>query len=69
MFSAGDRVRVKESAFPGSDEQVDIRARGAIGTLISYQGDGLWLWRSDDGSETYPEENELEQVGETRLSP
>lgn len=62
MFEAGQRVRVKETAFPGSTEAVDVKARGQVGVLVEELDDGLWLWRGDDGTETAPIEEELEFV-------
>lgn len=65
QFEIGQRVRIKEDAFPGSNERVDIAARGATGTLINTidpESDvWLWEWRNDkDGTVTYPTNDELE---------
>jgi hypothetical protein len=35
MFKIGDCVRIKENAFPGSDDPYDIAARGKVGTIIA----------------------------------
>ena len=41
MFKIGDRVKILESAFPGSDDPDDHDAQGKIGTIIRIKG-GLW---------------------------
>lgn len=65
VFEVGQRVRIKETAFPGSDDPVDIAARGREGVLISFQGEDLWYWGSDDGRiKTAPIESELEALDE-----
>jgi hypothetical protein len=66
-FEIGQRARVKEDAFPGSDEAVDVASRGSTGELIGIlsQEDGgwLWIWLNDrDSSVTNPIDSELEPV-------
>jgi hypothetical protein len=69
MFEVGQRVRIRETAFPGSDEWQDVEARGKVGTLIGWlaqadDGEKLWVWESDDGIRTSPFDSELELVEE-----
>jgi len=60
-WRSGDRARISESAFPGSDEPCDVAARGQVGVLIEEIDSGLWLWRSDSGVETAPTTEELQE--------
>jgi hypothetical protein len=39
MFKVNDRVRVRETAFPRSDDPDDLAARGKIGTITQIEGD------------------------------
>lgn len=64
IWQPGDRVRIKKDAFGNSQEECDVRARGAVGTLLGLQAPGLWVWRGDDGVETAPITSELEELGE-----
>lgn len=42
MFKVGDRVKVKQNAFPDSDDPEDTKVRGKIGTIAWDMGEGLW---------------------------
>jgi len=61
LFHPGQTARIKETAFPGSNEPDDIAARGETGTLVAEIDDGLWLWKSDTGHIAYPITTELEE--------
>lgn len=61
-FTAGQQVRIRPDAFPGSMEPEDSYARGRVGVLIGMVDDALWLWRDADGHEAWPIESELEAI-------
>ena len=67
-FAPGQRARIKPDAFGDANEPEDRKARGQIGTLITqvdeHEGETLWLWRGDNGLETYPYDGELEAVSD-----
>jgi len=42
MFKVGDRVRIKQNAFPGSDDPEDAQVRGQVGTIVDDMGEGVW---------------------------
>jgi hypothetical protein len=63
MFKVGDRVRILESAFPGSDDPDDAKVRGKVGIIIWDCGDGLWDVEVDDADLPVPVlESEIEAV-------
>ncbi len=48
-FQIGQRVRITDDAFPGSDEPDDIAARGQEATVFaSVSDDGCWLVETDE---------------------
>lgn len=53
MFEVGQRVRIRETAFPGCDEPPEATVRGMDGEIIGWRGhwngENLWWWQSDDG--------------------
>ncbi len=58
----GQRVRISDDAFPGSDEPADIAARGKEATVFaSVSDDGCWLVETD--------EYDLLPVLDTELEP
>jgi hypothetical protein len=58
----GQRVRISDDAFPGSDDQDDIEARGKEVTVFaSVSDDGCWLVETD--------EYDLLPVLDTELEP
>lgn len=45
----GQRVRISDDAFPGSDEPADIAARGKEATVFAaISDDGCWLVETDE---------------------
>lgn len=61
-IQVGQRVRISENAFPGSDEPADITARGQEVTVFaSVSDDGCWLVETD--------EYDLLPVLDTELEP
>jgi len=42
MFKVGDQVRIKQNAFPGSDDPEDAQVRGQVGTIVDDMGEGVW---------------------------
>lgn len=51
-FQWGDKVRIKDNAFPGSDDPRDIEARGKIVEIVDFGKDGeIECW--DDEGELY----------------
>jgi hypothetical protein len=67
-FTAGQQVRTRLDAFPGSMEPEDIYARGKVGVLVGMVDDALWLWRDDAGHEAWPIESELEAIAEEQAN-
>lgn len=66
-YQEGQRVRVKETAWPGSTEPDDIQARGQIVTLLCRletddDDDPLWEAELPSGLWVYPVESEVEAV-------
>jgi hypothetical protein len=48
-ISIGQRVRISDNAFPGTDEPADIAARGKEATVFaSVSDDGCWLVETDE---------------------
>jgi hypothetical protein len=41
MFIVGQKVRIKETAFAGSTEQIDIDTRGKVGEIVTDLSDAL----------------------------
>ena len=41
-FKIGDRVRIKQNAFSGSDDPEDAKARGQVGIIVDDMGEGVW---------------------------
>lgn len=66
-WKSGDRARINERAFPGSNDPRDVAARGQAGVLLEEMDDGLWCWRGDDGTVTYPITAELERIDDSNL--
>ena len=66
MFKVGDRVRIKEDAFPGSFDPYDVAARGQVGTITANWNDELgedWEVEIEELGDIFPvAESEIELV-------
>lgn len=68
MFQIGQRVRISQEAFRGSNDPESISLRGQIGVLAGLLEEDeeyfvrIWLWRSDGGQEAALFDSELEQI-------
>lgn len=62
-FAPGERVRISKHAFPGSEDEADVEARGQEATLRwlidDDEEDELWEAQLEDGREVYPLRSEL----------
>ena len=59
----GQRVRISDNAFPGSDEPADIAARGAEVTVFaSASDDGCWIVETDEYDLLPVLDTELESI-------